>query len=50
MKPTSFRLPQKTLNDLKKLSKKLDMTITQVVIVAIDRMSNTELTKKGAKK
>ena len=46
VKATSFRLPESTLNDLEALAKKLDMTLTQVLIVAIDRMAAKELKRK----
>jgi hypothetical protein len=42
MKATSFRLPESTLNDLNALAKKLDLTLTQAVILAIDRMVGGE--------
>lgn len=38
MRATSFRLPEQTIGQLNALATKAGMTITQVVIVAIDRM------------
>jgi predicted DNA-binding protein len=42
MKSTGFRLPEKTTEQLAALAKKLGMTLTQVVVVAIDRMAQKE--------
>lgn len=42
MKSTSFRLPKKTAVQLTALATKLGMTLTQVIILAIDRMSTSE--------
>lgn len=39
MKSTSFRLPDSTYDLLCDLARKLDMTLTQAVIVAIDRLA-----------
>ncbi len=38
MKATSFRLPDSTDDQLRQLMLKLDMTRTQVLIVALDRL------------
>ncbi len=38
MKSTSFRLPDSTAEQLKILMEHLDMTRTQVLIVALDRL------------
>ena len=46
MKHASFRLPEKSLSDLRRLAKALNMTLTQVIIVAIDRMAREEKRKK----
>lgn len=38
MKATSFRLPDSTVRQLKQLMERLDMTRTQTLIVALDRL------------
>ena len=40
--PTSFRLPPSTMRQLRALAKRLGMTLTQVLIQAIDRMAREE--------
>jgi hypothetical protein len=45
MRATSFRLPESTLAELAALADKLDMTQTQVLIIAIDRMAEKEKVK-----
>jgi hypothetical protein len=45
MKATSFRLPESTLH-LDALAEKLDLTLTQAVILAIDRMAGDEREKR----
>ena len=46
MKSTSFRLPDSTAEQLKLLMQHLDMTRTQVLIVALDRLYREMFPKK----
>ncbi len=48
MKATSFRLPDSTVQQLTTLMKQLDMTRTQVLIVALDRLHREVVRKKPA--
>ncbi len=46
MKATSFRLPNGTVRQLEQLMGQLDMTRTQVLIVALDRLYRDVFGKK----
>ncbi len=48
MKATSFRLPDSTVQQLTILMQQLDMTRTQVLIVALDRLHREVVQKKPA--
>ena len=39
MKATSYRLPEATLDQIRRLAAERGMTATQVLVVAIDRMA-----------
>jgi predicted DNA-binding protein len=50
MKPTSFRLPDSTMEQLRKLADARGMTLTQLIIVAVDRMAAEKLKPKFRKR
>lgn len=41
--PTSFRLPAKTKEQLEELAERWDATLTQVLVVIVDRVHREEL-------
>ncbi len=50
MRSTSFRLPESTAQQLEALMHHLDMTRTQVLIVALDRLHREMFGSKGREK
>lgn len=44
-RPTSFRLPETTLRQLAELASVLGMTVTQAVIVIVDRAYHQEASR-----
>lgn len=49
MKPTSFRLPESTIAQLRALAARFGMTLTQALIVAVDRLAQSDAQRSQPK-